>query len=443
MSAASRGATAVLAALRAAALPAELVVAFSGGPDSTALARGLVELGLTPTLAHLDHGLHAASEAEAAHARAAAFRWGLPLAQRRLAAGALDGSEASAREARYAYLAEVAAGRPLLTAHTRDDQAETLLLRLARGTGARGLAGMPASRPLGAGQLLRPLLGVARAELQSALVAWGEQSFSDPSNRDPRFARNRLRSGLLPRLGAPLLARLAAAASGAARLRARAEPWAAATLARLTRPDNGRDLLGLPASAVHGPGARLLDRAALRALAPELLAWVLQAAGVSLDRAHLARLPAALARGAPGCSLGWPTTGPAAWLERRWLAIGAPPQPLLALTPAPLTPGSSAVLAHGLQLRLLPGPPPPGAPGLRPQSQPLTLRSPRPGDRLRLPAGSKPLRRLLTDIGAPRHLRSGWPLLATPDGTVLWAYRLGVAAPARGRELHLQITPAP
>ncbi len=120
---------------------------------------------------------------------------------RGLAAG--DGIEAAARAARYRFL-EQAAGRLgarfVATAHTADDQAETILHRIVRGTGVRGLSGMARARPLGHAMLIRPLLAVRRSELIAFLDAIHQPYRHDSSNADPRFTRNRIRHQLLPRL---------------------------------------------------------------------------------------------------------------------------------------------------------------------------------------------------------------------------------------------------
>ncbi len=123
----------------------------------------------------------------------------------RLAGQAGEGLEAAARRARYRFLEEAAGrlgARFVATAHTADDQAETVLHRIVRGTGIRGLAGMKRARRLGHATLVRPLLGIRHAELQAYLEAVGQPCRHDPSNLDPRFTRNRIRHGLLPRLQA-------------------------------------------------------------------------------------------------------------------------------------------------------------------------------------------------------------------------------------------------
>jgi tRNA(Ile)-lysidine synthase len=115
-----------------------------------------------------------------------------------------DGLEAAARAARYQFLrseAERLGARYVATAHTADDQAETILHRIVRGTGLAGLAGIPRARPLGpAASLIRPLLGVRREELLAYLAALGQPFCQDPTNEDPRHTRNRTRHQVLPEL---------------------------------------------------------------------------------------------------------------------------------------------------------------------------------------------------------------------------------------------------
>ncbi|MDO9320591.1 MAG: tRNA lysidine(34) synthetase TilS [Pseudomonas sp.] len=181
-------------------------VAFSGGLDSTVLLHLLVGLSRREQLPslraiHIQHGLQAASLAWPAHCQRVCGELGVPLLLREVQVQAGASLEQAARDARYAAFVELlGAGELLLTAQHRDDQAETLLFRLLRGAGARGLAAMPASRPLGAGQLVRPLLDVPRAELEDYARANGLDWVEDPSNRDERFSRNFLRRQVLPLL---------------------------------------------------------------------------------------------------------------------------------------------------------------------------------------------------------------------------------------------------
>ncbi len=191
-----------------------VVVAVSGGADSVALLRAMAALktGGEGRLwaAHLNHRLRSDAETDERFVVELCGRLGVPCEVGRLDAGRLagragEGIEAAARKARYRFL-EAAAGRLgarfVATAHTADDQAETILHRIVRGTGIRGLAGMARARRLGHATLVRPVLGVRRAELQAYLDAIGQPYCHDPSNLDRRFTRNRIRLGLLPQLQA-------------------------------------------------------------------------------------------------------------------------------------------------------------------------------------------------------------------------------------------------
>lgn len=184
-----------------------LCVAYSGGPDSTALLHALAmspaarQRGLRAL--HIDHGLHLDSRAWAAHALAFCAQLGLSCEVRAVdvARDSGDGLEAAARDARYAAFADaLQPGEWLLLGHHRDDQAETVLLKLLRGAGPEGLGGMRAIRPIGAGHLWRPLLGFSRQALRDYAQSNQLPCVDDPSNRDPALARNRLRLDILPRL---------------------------------------------------------------------------------------------------------------------------------------------------------------------------------------------------------------------------------------------------
>ncbi|SCL14832.1 tRNA lysidine(34) synthetase TilS [Micromonospora inyonensis] len=190
-----------------------VLVACSGGADSLALAAATAfvapRLGRAAGLVTVDHGLQTGSAERAAAVARWAERTGLgPVESVRVrVAGRPGGPEAAAREARYQALAE--AGRrygasALLTGHTRDDQAETVLLALARGAGPRGLAGMPPRRDLSGVPLLRPLLDVSREQTRRACAALGLTPWEDPHNVDPSYARARVRSDVLPVLVAAL-----------------------------------------------------------------------------------------------------------------------------------------------------------------------------------------------------------------------------------------------
>jgi tRNA(Ile)-lysidine synthase len=189
------------------------LIGVSGGRDSVALLDALVALGFRKlVVCHLDHALRAESGADAKFVRALARSWKLPCVIERedVAARASrrkQSLETAAREARYEFFARVAAKRGCLTlflAHHADDQVETLLFNLLRGSGAAGLGGMSptTTRTIGSTTLTihRPLLGVWREEIDAYLAAHGLAFREDASNTDPRHTRNRLRHTLLPEI---------------------------------------------------------------------------------------------------------------------------------------------------------------------------------------------------------------------------------------------------
>ncbi|PPK36533.1 tRNA lysidine(34) synthetase TilS [Pseudomonas laurylsulfatiphila] len=181
-------------------------IAFSGGLDSTVLLHLLAHPATTESLPalsaiHVHHGLQAVADAWPEHCRAVCAALGVPLQIVRVQVQPGASLERAARDARYHAFTEVT--RPddvLLTAQHRDDQAETLLFRLLRGAGVRGLSGMPRQRPLGKGHLLRPLLDVTRAELEAYASEHGLSWIEDPSNLDRQYSRNYLRHQVFPAL---------------------------------------------------------------------------------------------------------------------------------------------------------------------------------------------------------------------------------------------------
>jgi tRNA(Ile)-lysidine synthase len=187
-------------------------LAVSGGADSLALLVLASRAGIPAVAVHVDHGLRAGSGAEAGIVAAAADRFGLGFESRRVDVEPGPDLEARARRARYATLP---AG--VMTGHTMDDQAETVLLNVLRGAGLDGLAGIRSAGSGSEGRPRRPLLRIRRAETAALCQAMGLTPVDDPSNRDPRFRRNRVRSEVLPLLGdvagrdlVPVLARQAA-----------------------------------------------------------------------------------------------------------------------------------------------------------------------------------------------------------------------------------------
>ncbi|TCI11326.1 tRNA lysidine(34) synthetase TilS [Dyella soli] len=184
-----------------------LCVAYSGGPDSTALLHALAQLPEAHArqlrALHIDHGLHAESRQWSEHCRQLAQEWRVPCLVLRVEVAHERGYglEAAARDARYrAFALSLQDGERLLLGHHRDDQAETVLLKLLRGAGPEGLGGMRATRPLGRGVLWRPLLDVPRALLRAHIDEHALPCIDDPSNADRRLSRNFLRHEILPRL---------------------------------------------------------------------------------------------------------------------------------------------------------------------------------------------------------------------------------------------------
>jgi len=195
-------------------LPARgaLLVAVSGGADSLALLHFLVaeraRTGRPDSLAvaHVNHGVRGAdADADAAFVRDRAAEWGVPHLEATLASPGRDASEDALRRARYAALATLAeragASRAAM-AHTADDQAETVLFRMARGAGLRGLAGMPAKGRVHGVSVVRPFLDATRAQVLDYLRRHGVSFCEDVTNESLRPARNRIRHDILPRLEA-------------------------------------------------------------------------------------------------------------------------------------------------------------------------------------------------------------------------------------------------
>jgi tRNA(Ile)-lysidine synthase len=349
---------AAFAALMAPFAPFEprprLVVAVSGGADSLALALLAQEWaaarGGSVTALTVDHRLRQASAAEAVQVGA----W---LAARGIAHHVLvregprpaRGVQAAARAARYRLLEAWCAEQGvlhLLLAHHRDDQAETLLLRLARGSGLDGLAGMAPAVEHAACRVLRPLLGVPRDRLVATLDAADQPWIEDPSNQDPAFARTRLRQAAMPLAAAGLTGeRLAATASRLARSRAALESVVAALLAR--------------AAMLHPAGFARLDAAALAAAPAEtglralaaLLALV-GGGGYPPRLARLERLHGELMAGLRGGR----TLGGCRILPRRGGVLVCR-EPAAVAPPMPVAPGATAVWDGRFRLCLPAGAP--------------------------------------------------------------------------------------
>lgn len=455
--------------------PGDLVIAaVSGGPDSLALLRLLAdlrgELGFALHVAHLDHMLRGAESAdEAAFVAATARAWGLPATIEAVDVAALARQPRAnlhdvARRARYAFLARVAGrlgAQSVATAHQADDQAETVLMHLLRGSGAAGLRGMRARTPWaewapdqagGAGTaLIRPLLSVGRAEIEQYCAAQGLQPRHDPSNADRRFVRNRIRHDLLPQLAEynpQIVAALGRTAAVCADEYVFIEQALAAVWPALARRrENAIDFAGAAWRALHPA----LQRAALRR------AHALLGGDRPLGLEHVEAARAAIGRGVgrrvelPGGLL--LTVG---YDEAFTLgAVAEPDGPQLAQDAAPLPTPGRLDLARGwaISAECLPA----DAPG--PSSaweaaldadalgSPLLVRRRRAGDRVQL-AGGRGHRRIqdvFVDARLPRALRAAWPLV-TVDDEIAWVAGVCVAErfaarPATQRIVRVRVEP--
>jgi tRNA(Ile)-lysidine synthase len=402
---------------------AQLLVAVSGGPDSTALLAALAELaperGLRLAAAHVDHGLRGPeSAADRERAARLAHALGVPFCWRQAAVAPGPGVEARARRARYAALEalarETGAAR-IVTGHTRDDQVETVLLRLLRGAGRSGLAGMRACR----GLLWRPLLAVTRADVRRFLAERGLDFAVDRSNADLRHVRNRVRRLLVPWLEAEFNPRLGPElAALAARLDDEERFLAAAARARA-------------AALAAGPALAVAVGAEPPALGRRIVhTWLTAQTGRTATAHHVERI-LDLARDRARGPVAVP--GPARVVrEGEWLwcrpGREAPAEPF----EAPIAPGERVGDPRGRWVLALSAPRPASAEDLAgagprravfdADALPPTLRvrTPRPGDRVHLAhVGTRKLQDVLVDAHVPREARRGLPLLVGGE-TVLW-----------------------
>ena len=419
-----------------------VVVAVSGGADSLCLLHVL--LGLRPALecvlhvAHLDHALRPAASADAAFVAAHAAGLGVACTVERRDVAALARErrlslETAAREARYTFLREVAAraGAAIATGHTRDDQAETVLLHLARGSGLHGLRGMQPRR----GNIIRPLLDVGRAETVAYCAALGLQPREDETNRSHGPARNRLRHEVLPTLD-QLYPASSANIARAARLLAADHDL----IERLARR-------ALDVAVTSWQGTRVslsLDRwrASEPALRPHMLRLLLEhlhGSTVGFEEQHIAALLDALDAPIPRARLTLPH-GLALTCRGGEAVLGAPAGvlPPLATYRLPV-PGAVATEVGIISAEEVTAPAdwssvPARVAYLEPAAAgpALGVRAWRSGDRLQPLglAGTRKLQDVLTDAKVPRSERQRIPVVEGPRG-IAWVGGLCTAEPYR------------
>jgi bifunctional protein TilS/HprT len=466
-----------------------LVVAVSGGPDSLCMLHILhslhADLGIALHVAHLDHILRGAeSAAEAAFVATTAREWGLPATIAAVDVGALakethDNLHQAARDARYAFLAQVAhtvGARAVAVAHNADDQAETVLMHLLRGAGPAGLRGMrpvvpweewagmknaecrieraslvdPSSFFTLHSSLIRPLLQITRAEIEHYCAEHGLDPRCDPTNLDRRPTRNRIRHELLPLLieyNPHIVAALGRTAIVTADendlvLQVLVSIWPTLVLPR----PGAIDFVGTAWRALHPA----LQRAALRR------AYALLGGDATLELEHV-EAARALAAGSVGGRTELPGGIPLTVAYGGAFTLGAPSAPdgpQLTGEEIPLPIPGQIALADGWTIAAVALTPPLPAPDsvweayldIEAVAGALVVRRRRPGDRLR-PAGGRGSRRLqdiFVDIKLARALRDAWPLVATSTALV-WVPGLRpatefMATPTTRRAVYLRVS---
>jgi tRNA(Ile)-lysidine synthase len=399
-----------------------LAVGVSGGADSVALLRALhqrsAEVGLVLHVAHLHHGLRGQeADADLAFVSALAAHLDLPFHQARVdvaaeAKAAGESIEEAARRLRYAWFRDLLLTVPLdavATAHTLDDQAETVCAKFLRGAWTEGLSGIHPVVEFPEGQILRPCLSATRAQIEAGLQALNQPWREDSSNRDPAFTRNRIRHELLPLLET-WNPRLRDHLAQTAELARDEEAWWQAELARIAPQ------LILAGKPVRGggrasSGGLALDVTRFAALAPalqrRLLRHAAQQLGAALDfRATEAlRILALEGRAGQKRELAQGLRAERTPRELRLTAEGASATQAEAIPAYTASiPGEISAPAFGLSLRI-------DGPAQTPFT--ATLRNWKPGDRVRLrySSGPRKVKEVLERMRVTGTDRALWPVL--------------------------------
>jgi tRNA(Ile)-lysidine synthase len=418
-----------------------LAVGLSGGADSVALVRALAErskeLGLVLHAAHLHHGLRGEeADDDLAFARGLATELGLPFHEARVDAGAesienKETVEEAARRLRYRWFRQLMASgdvEAVATAHTRDDQAETVLAKFLRGAWTEGLSGIHPVVEFPEGRILRPMLGSTRAEVEAYLGGLGQGWREDSSNRHLTFTRNRIRHELLPLLEGwnPQLREHLTQMAALARDE---EAWWQSELARMgpqiVMP--GRPVRGGGRTAGDGLAPSLaIDVTRLAALAValqrRLLRYAADELGAVIDFPSTEALRTLALRGRAGqkLELAQGLLAERTHREVRLTILPATPAGSATAEAAPEytvgIPGEVTALAFGLKLWIeVP------EPASRAAGQFATLRNWRPGDhvRLRYSSGPRKVKEVLGRLRVTGSGRARWPVLEL-DGRVVW-----------------------
>lgn len=383
-----------------------MLVLVSGGADSACLLDVLARLHDGPLhVLTFDHGLRPEAGRECGVAERNAAERGIPASRVELGLEPGPGMQARARTARLEAAEAIARARSCMavaTGHTASDQAETVLFRMARGAGRTGALGIAPRR----GALIRPLLPLMRAETRAWCAAHGIAYADDPSNEDPAAARTRVRAGLLPAMRAVHPAAERNVANLAESLADEAELLEEVVDAAWSR---AADVGGLDASSVAG---------APPALGRLLIRRLLHGAGLRGDALARAAVEAVLVVATSDDGAAVTLSGGSVRRESgRLVARRARPAP----RPTPLdVPGAARFGYARLRARVAPAmSPSPDMVALRP-SGPLTVRGPRPGDRLALESGGHTaVGRLLAGDGVPACDRELVPVVAEGE-RVLW-----------------------